>query len=80
MSQKQMSIISKLLTLSKSSHQKRKLAAAVCFGGKILSINSNSHRSKFGSEIRCCGHSEIEAIHSIYPHFFTRKKLKRQYV
>jgi hypothetical protein len=80
MSRKQMSIISKLLTVAKTSNQKRKLASAVCCGGKILSINSNSHRSKFGSEIRCCGHSEIEAIHSIYPHFFTRKKLKRQYV
>ena len=54
MSNKQARIISKLLTFASHSEQRTKIAAAICSGSKILSMDVNTHRNKYGNEIRCC--------------------------
>jgi len=79
MSNKQARIISKLLEMASHSEQRTKIAAAICSGGKILSKNVNTHRNKYGSEIRCCGHAETACIHNFLPGAF-KGKLKKQYV
>ena len=74
MSNTQHRIISKLLAAASLSPQNTKVAAAVCSGSKILSLNINTHRNKYGDEVRCSGHGEIAAIHNLVPCAFRRKK------
>ncbi len=76
MSNTQNRIINKLLSEAVLSPQNTKVAAAVCIGSKILSMNINTHRNKYGDEVRCSGHGEIAAIHSLYPKAFQRRKKK----
>ena len=78
-SNKQHKIISRLLAEARLSEQATRVAAAICQGSKIISINTNNHRNKYGDEIRCAGHAEIAAIHRLYPFAFKRKK-KGSYV
>ncbi len=81
MSNSQQRIISRLL--AEASHSKKttryKVAAAICSGTKILSMQNNCHRNKYGQEIKCTGHSEIAAIYNLFPFAFRRKK-KGSYV
>jgi len=79
MSNKQQRIISKLLTLASHSEQRTKIAAAICSGSKILSMDVNTHRNKYGNEIRCCGHAETACIHNFFPWAF-KNKYKKAYV
>ncbi len=74
MTNTQNSIISKLLDEARGSPQKTKVASALCQGTKMLSLSTNTHRNKFGDEIRCSGHGEISTIHSLYPYAFRRRK------
>ena len=53
MSNQQHKIIGRLLAEAQKSKQRTRVAAAICRGSKILSINSNEHRNKYGDEIRC---------------------------
>ena len=78
MSNKQERIISELLELASHSKQRTKIAAAICSGGKILSIDVNTHRNKYGNEIRCCGHAETACIHNYLPWAF-KNKFKKYY-
>ena len=73
MSNKQHKIISRLLAEAKLSKQATRVAAAICRGSKIISINVNNHRNKYGDEIRCAGHAEIAAIYNLYPRAFKRR-------
>ena len=75
MSLKQHRIISKLLTIASESQQSTRVAAAICRGSKILAININNHRSKYGYHIRCSGHAEVACIHKLFPQAF-RGKIK----
>ena len=79
MSNSQYTIINKLLEIAESSKQNTKVAAAICSGKKILSININTHRNKYNDEIRCSGHAEIACIHSIFPNAF-KNQYKKGYV
>jgi len=80
MSITQQRIISQLLFAAGQSNMRcSKHAAAVCAGGKILSMNVNTDRSKYGNEIRCSGHSEIACIHGLFPGYFNNK-VKKYYV
>jgi len=79
MSNTQARIISKLLTLASHSKQRTKIAAAICSGGKILCMDVNTHRNKYGNEIRCCGHAETACIHNFLPWAF-KNKCKKAYV
>ena len=74
MSNVQNRIIGKLLDVARFSCQNTKVAAAICSGSKILAINSNTHRNKYGDEIKCCGHGEIACIHSLFPLAFKKRK------
>ena len=74
MSNKQHKIISRLLAEAIHSEQRTRVAAAICRGSKIISINTNNHRNKYGDEIRCAGHAEIAAIHNLFPYTFKRRK------
>ena len=80
MSSKQESIISKLLGLASESEVHQKHAAALCSGGKILIMKANSHRSKFGKEIRCSAHSEVACLHSYCQSNYHshKKKIRRK--
>ena len=71
MSNSQYTIINKLLEIAESSKQNTKVAAAICSGKKILSININTHRNKYNEEIAC--------IHSIFPNAF-KNQYKKGYV
>ncbi len=73
MSNTQTHIISQLLNLASQSRQATRVAAAICRGSKILSMDTNTHRSKYGSHIRCSGHAEIAAIHKLFPYAFRSK-------
>lgn len=73
MSNTQNNIISKLLALASTSSQATRVAAAICRGSKILSMDINTHRNKYGSHIRCAGHAEVAAIHRLFPYAFRRK-------
>jgi hypothetical protein len=79
MSNKQHKIISRLLAEASTSPQATRVAAAICRGSKIISMNTNNHRNKYGDEIRCAGHAEIAAIHNLFPLAFKRR-LKGSYV
>tara|TARA_B100000674_G_C37670212_1_gene836681 strand:+ start:61 stop:309 length:249 start_codon:yes stop_codon:yes gene_type:complete len=79
MSNKQHKIISRLLAEARLSKQRTRVAAAICRGSKIISINHNEHRNKYGDEIRCAGHAEITAIHNLFPLAFKRRR-KGSYV
>jgi deoxycytidylate deaminase len=79
MSKVQNNIINKLLVLASSSSQRTRVAAAICQGGKIISTGVNTHRNKYGSEVRCSGHAEVACIHKKFPNAF-RNKLKGSYV
>jgi hypothetical protein len=79
MTNTQQRIISLLQHAAEKSPQVRKHAAAICAGSKILNINVNTHRSKFGREIRCCAHSEIACLHDMFPYAF-KHKVKKQCV
>ena len=59
---------------SQSFSSNTKVAAAICSGSKVLSMNINTHRNKYGDEVRCSGHGEIAAIHSLFPNAFRRRK------
>jgi len=74
MSNNQNRIINMLLVEASLSPQNTKVAAAVCSGSKVLSMNINTHRNKYGDEVRCSGHGEIAAIHKLYPKAFKRRK------
>lgn len=74
MSNQQHKIIGRLLAEAQKSKQRTRVAAAICRGSKILSINSNEHRNKYGDEIRCAGHAEITAIHNLFPLAFKRRR------
>jgi deoxycytidylate deaminase len=74
MSLKQTKIISTLLDIaSKKSKQSTKVAAAIVRGNKILAVNVNTHRSKFGTHIRCAGHAEVACLHRFCPEAFRNK-------
>ena len=73
MSLKQQNILAKLLGLASQSPQGTRVAAAICSGSKILAMEHNTHRSKYGSHIRCSGHAEIAAIHKFFPYAFRGK-------
>ena len=73
MSNSQNNIISKLLALASQSPQATRVAAGICRGNKILAMNHNTHRNKYGSHIRCAGHAEVAAIHRLFPYAFRRK-------
>jgi len=79
MSNKQARIISKLLEIASHSEQHTKVAAAICSGSKILCMSVNTHRNKYGNEIRCCGHAETACIHNFLPWAF-KNKCKKAYV
>ncbi len=79
MTNKQQRIISELLNVAKTSEQRTKIAAAICSGSKILKMGVNTHRSKYGNEIRCCGHAETACIHNFLPWAF-KNKYKKAYV
>jgi hypothetical protein len=74
MSNTQNRIINKLLVEASLSPQNTKVAAAICRGTKVLSMNINTHRNKYGDEVRCSGHGEIAVIHSLFPTAFRRRK------
>ena len=73
MSTSQRNIINKLLVLASESKQATRVAAAICRGGKILSMETNTHRNKYGSHIRCAGHAEVAVIHKLFPYAFRHK-------
>ena len=73
MSLKQRNIIARLLGLASTSPQATRVAAAICQGSKILAMNHNTHRSKFGNHIRCSGHAEVATIHKFFPYAFRGK-------
>ena len=73
MSTSQINIINKLLVLASESKQATRVAAAICRGGKILSMETNTHRNKYGSHIRCAGHAEVAVIHKLFPYAFRSK-------
>ena len=79
MSNSQHRIINKLLVVARTSLQSTKVAAAICSGSKILAMDVNTHRNKYGHEIRCSGHGEIACIHKLLPRTFKRR-LQKQYV
>ena len=79
MSQTQQRIISLLHNAASKSKQHRKHASAICAGRKILNININSHRNKFGCDIRCSAHSEIACLYDLFPYAF-KHKVKKQCV
>ena len=79
MSNTQNRIISKLLALASTSSQATRVAAAICRGSKILAININNHRSKYGNQIKCSGHAEVACIHKLFPYYF-RGNLKGSWV
>ena len=79
MSLKQHIIISKLLAVASESQQSTRVAAAICRGSKILAINVNNHRNKYGHHIRCSGHAEVACIHKLFPRAF-RGKIKGSWV
>ena len=74
MSNTQYRIINKLLAEASLSPQNTKVAAAICCGSKILSMNINNHRNKYGSEVRCSGHGEIAAIYNLYRYAFRHRR------
>jgi hypothetical protein len=81
MSQTQRRIIERLFDKASASKQNYKHAAALCMGKKIISMRINTHRSKFGNEIKCSGHSEIACMHHLFPTYFRTAKLRgKQYV
>jgi hypothetical protein len=73
MSLKQENIISKLLDLASTSPQATRVAAGICRGGKILAMDHNTHRNKYGRHIRCAGHAEIAVMHKFFPYAFRSK-------
>ena len=73
MSLSQYNIINRLLVLASQSKQATRVAAAICRGSKILSMDTNTHRNKYGSHIRCAGHAEVAAIHRLFPYAFRGK-------
>lgn len=73
MSTTQRTIINRLLVLASESKQATRVAAAICRGGKILSMETNTHRNKYGSHIRCAGHAEVAVIHKLFPYAFRSK-------
>ena len=73
MSNTQNRIISKLLALASTSPQSTRVAAGICRGNKILAMDHNTHRNKYGSHIRCAGHAEVAAIHKFFPYAFRGK-------
>ena len=79
MSKTQNNIISKLLALASTSSQATRVAAAICRGSKILAININNHRSKYGNQIKCSGHAEVACIHLLFAYYF-RGNLKGSWV
>ena len=74
MSTSQLKIIHRLLAAATNSTQNKKLAAAVCAGKKILSLNINTDRNKYGDQILCSGHAETAALYKLFPSAFKRKK------
>ena len=78
-SNKQHKIIGRLLAEAINSPQSTRVAVAICQGSKIISMNTNNHRNKYGDEIRCAGHAEIAAIYNLFPFAFKRRK-KGSYV
>ena len=78
MSLSQYNIISKLLNLAAHSKLNTKYAAGICCGNKLLCSSVNDNRTKFGNNIYCCGHSEVNVILKYLSSF--RGKGKRQLV
>ena len=65
--------MNRLLAAASESPQHTRVAAAICRGSKILSMDTNTHRNKYGSHIRCAGHAEVAAIHRLFPYALRRK-------
>ena len=76
MSKTQNKIMSIVLAKAQESQQNTKIAAAICKGHKILTMDFNNHRSKYGNEIRCAGHGEIATIHKYLSYGFQRSRKK----
>ena len=73
MSNKQHKIISRLLAEASTSSQSTRVAAAICRGSKIISMNTNNHRNKYGRHIRCSGHAEVAVLYKFFPEAFQDK-------
>lgn len=73
MSLKQNMIISRLLGLASESNQATRVAAAICAGSKILTMDVNNHRNKYGRDIRCSGHAEVAVLYKFFPEAFRDK-------
>ena len=58
----QRNIINRLLVLAENSDLNTKMSAGICQGGKLICASINNNRTKFGNNIYCCGHSEVNAI------------------
>ena len=74
MSTSQLKIIHRLLVIPLILLKTKTLAAAVCAGKKILSLNINTDRNKYGDQILCSGHAETAHFISCFPLPFKRKK------
>jgi tRNA(Arg) A34 adenosine deaminase TadA len=74
MTNTQLNIVSKLISLAETSKLNRKHAAAICQGRKIIYKAVNTNRSKFNRHYSVCGHSEMHCIHAF------AKQRRRQYV
>ena len=55
-------IINRLLLLAENSTLNTRHAAGICQGNKILCSSINNDRTKFGNNVFCCGHSEVNVI------------------
>lgn len=62
MTSSQRNIINRLLVLAEKSKLNTRHAAGICQGGKLICASINNNRTKFGNNIYCCGHSEVNVI------------------
>jgi hypothetical protein len=65
--------MTRLVNLASESEQVHRVAAAICRGSKVLAMNVNNHRSKYGDNIHTCGHAEVACIHKLFPYAFKGK-------
>tara|TARA_Y100001970_G_scaffold84777_1_gene106943 strand:+ start:615 stop:863 length:249 start_codon:yes stop_codon:yes gene_type:complete len=55
-------IINRLLLLAENSELNTRHAAGIAQGGKLICSAINNNRTKFGKDVFCCGHSEVNVI------------------
>lgn len=72
MSAKELAVMNMLLHRSHASDQTFQMAAAVCVGGKVLQTAVNTSRSKYGRQLRVCGHAEVACLFKVVPSAFRR--------